>query len=120
MSDELNNLKSRLQEVTEAIAPLVKMQGDLKAQIRRVEARNWLQDNWVTMDQVALSSGDDRPWFGDVWSFAKWIKANEAEKRFAEWNTMIYFASDLIAGRMPEAKAYLSDLEELTKERSAK
>ena len=66
---------------------------------RKIKSRDFIAANEITMADVELSSGDDRPYFGDVWNFAKWLKSNSA-KRFAEWNGQICFQSDLIAGKL--------------------
>ena len=69
---------------------------------RQLASKAFIAANGITKADVELSSGDDKPWFGMVSEFVKWLKTQSSHKRFAEWNETIYFTTDLLAGKMPE------------------
>lgn len=83
------------------IQPLADRLQKLKRQKREVDSRDFIAANRITREDVEMSSGDKKPWFGTAWEFGKWIAAN-SKKRWAEWNGRIYHAADLVNGRMPD------------------
>ena len=66
---------------------------------RKVLAAEWVVANTFTLDEIEMSDGDNKPWFGHIKTFGEWLSEN-SNKRFAEWNGRIYFTSELAAGRL--------------------
>jgi len=77
---------------------------------RELESKAFIAANKLTLNDIELSSGDDKELFWHIEKFVDWLSANST-KRFAEWNTIIYFQSDLKAHRMPDMPVRLADLE---------
>jgi hypothetical protein len=59
-----------------------------------------------------MSAGSDKPWFGTLTEFGKWLAARtHGNKQWVEWNGRIYKLSDVVIGRMPEhAPGLVEDL----------
>ena len=87
--------------ITREITPKLKQLESLREEERTLKSREWIDANNVTLDDIETPGGDDKPWFGDVWTFTEWLK-NNSQKRFASWNETIYFQSDLKAGKIPQ------------------
>lgn len=87
--------------LTREIAPKLKKLETLREEERTLKSQEWFAANNVTLNDIETPDGDEKPWFGDVWTFAEWLKEN-SQKRFASWNETIYFQSDLKAGKMPQ------------------
>ena len=116
MSETLSDLNvlilmnsMRLAELREVIRPLIERENELERDRRKLRSRAFLLENNLTLADVEMSSGDDRPWFGDVETFAEWLRSHSV-KQWAEWNGMIFRTSDLVAGNMPEAPERVEDL----------
>ena len=91
---------AEIAEITREITPKLKRIETLRDEERTLKSQEWIDANGVTLDDIETPDGDDKPWFGDVWTFVEWLKANSS-KRFASWNETIYFQSDLKEGKMP-------------------
>jgi hypothetical protein len=83
------------------IQPLQDRLNKLARQKRDADSRDFIAANRITRDDVEMSSGDKKPWFGTVWEFGEWLTEN-SKKVWAEWNGRIYHAADLVNGRMPD------------------
>jgi hypothetical protein len=83
------------------IRPLADRLQKLKRQKRKVDSRDFIAANRITLDDVEMSIGDKKPWFETAWEFGKWLAGN-SKKVWAEWNGRIYLTSDLVNGRMPD------------------
>lgn len=91
----------KLVQIDEQLKPLLAQRDKLKSDRRVLLSKSFIEANHITKDDVELSSGDNKPWFGQISQFVEWLKAQPAHKRFAEWNETIYFTTDLLAGKMP-------------------
>ena len=100
----------QLAEISEQLKPLLLRKEVLEQERRELASRAFIEANAITKDDVESSSGDGKPWFGTVGEFIKWLRVQEKQRRFAEWNGTIYFTSDLLSGRMPDMPASISDL----------
>ena len=108
----VEEVELELADIAEQMRPLRKRSADLQRELRRLRSKAFISANRVERDDVEMSSGDGKPWFGTVFEFAKWMKANKTTKRFCEWNETIYFTAEIIAGRMdPDASATINELE---------
>lgn len=109
---ELEIVERKIEQTKELIRPLNAELNKLIAKLRKMKSKQWIETNEVTRDQIEMSSGDDRPWFGHVGEFVKWLKQRRGIlKRFAEWNGRIYLTADLLAGRFSgDAPGCVDDL----------
>lgn len=120
MTDEILEVATRqaeveveLAELTEKIKPIQMRLVELEQEKSRIKSRLWILANGVKREDVELTTGDGKPWFGHVTVFMEWLKANGVTRPYAEWNHRIYRTFDLINGRMPEnAPGWLEDLTE--------
>ncbi len=83
------------------LKPLLNRMADLRRKKRDALSREFIAANRITREDVEMSNGDGKEWFGTAYEFGKWIAAN-SKKVWAEWNGRIYHAADLINGRMPD------------------
>ena len=105
-------------EIEKEIADLQKQLRDplarlnfLSKELSDAKSHEYIKANNIKRDDVQFSSGNDMPWFGDVWTFATWCRSN-SEKNWAEWNHRIYRMSDLLEGRRPESPARVEHLKD--------
>ena len=96
-----SDCSAEIAAITREIEPKLKQLEFLRDEERTLKSREWIAANNVTLDDIETPDGDDKPWFGDVWTFVGWLK-DHSQKRFASWNETIYFQSDLKAGEMPQ------------------
>lgn len=95
------------------IQPLADSLQKLKRQKREVDSRDFIAANRITREDVEMSSGDKKPWFGTVWLFGEWLAGN-SKKVWAEWNGRIYHAADLVNGRKPDMPGETDHLPNVT------
>ena len=105
----MKTIEQQIGELVSQIAPLTAQLEKLRYEKRRKDSRDFIAANRITKEDVEMSSGDGKPWFGHIADFVEWLKIN-SKKRWAEWNTRIYFQSDLKAGQMPDMPASTADL----------
>jgi len=106
-------------ESTKTAKEIAKFQSELEPMLKQMQvlcrkeqdalSQEFISANQITREQVELSGGNDKPWFGTVYEFGKWLAANP-KKPWAEWNGRIYHTIDLINGRMPEMPAFTEHL----------
>lgn len=99
-STEISLCIDRLEAEIEAkIAHLLTHKEGLLCDLREALSREWVAANGVTMKDVQLSSGDGVPWFDHIQDYANWLAENST-RRWAEWNGRLYYAAELMAGKM--------------------
>ena len=96
----LDEINSEIAEITETLNPLHERRVVLHREKRLLMSRQFIAINKITRDDVEMSSGDGRPFFGHTTAFIDWLKKRGTTKRFAEWNDKIYFMSDFLAGKL--------------------
>ena len=106
---ELEAKRKEFQELKATIEPLQQRREELGRKICKLESREFIKVNDITKDDVELSSGGGKPYFGHVSEFSNWLTKNST-KRFAEWNYQIHFQSDLCAGYFKPTVAKADDL----------
>lgn len=89
------------------LEPLLRDKTRLTIELKSAKAEEFIRVNNITIDDILLS---DDEWYGNVWKFSESSVMRSSTKRFAEWNTIIYFRSDLISGKMPDMPATINDL----------
>ncbi len=107
---DIEKASAELASVQQQIEPLVRRASELQRQIATLRAKAWITSNNVTRDDVQLS---DVPgsYFGHIKQFADWLNSTGCRKRFCEWNTRIYFTSDIRLGVMrDDMPATMDDL----------
>jgi len=103
-------IEAELQSIDDQMRPLRARAATLKNELRRLRSLAFIEANNVTIDDVELSSGDGKPWFGHINSFAAWLRQNST-RRFCEWNGQLYFTAEIIARRMdPNAMGRMAEL----------
>ena len=106
----IEQIDRELAELAGKVRPITARMADLWRDRRRLCAAEFIRANNVTRDQIEMSSGDDRPWFGRATEFGRWMREQGTSKRFCEWNGRVYFSADVMAGRLPDAPAAVSDV----------
>jgi hypothetical protein len=93
-------LKAEIDARAARLAPqLAELEG-LRRKHRETVSREWIAANNVTAAKVQLSSAEGLPYFGDVMTFARWMKDTGCSAPWAEWNGLLYSSAELMAGRM--------------------
>lgn len=109
-STRLLAVSREIKATESAIRPLAEKLERLNRERRDLESVSFIAANKIRKDEVEMSSGDGKPWFGTVYEFGRWIRTHAISKPWAEWNGRIYHASDLMNGRMPDMPGCTSDL----------
>lgn len=105
------DIKAEIERLSANIAPTVREISRLNGELRKAKSVEFIRANGITKDQVELSDGEGKPHFMIITSFIDWMKQNNCQKRWAEWNTRIYSTSELFGGRMdPEAPGLMEDM----------
>lgn len=106
----LKEVEAELRFIAEQMKPLMKRSSELNRERRRLKSIAFIEANGVRREDVEMSSSDDKPWFGNIMQFGEWLKSN-SNKRFCEWNEMIYFTVEVVNGRMdPDAAGTIREL----------
>lgn len=93
-------IEADIKSLEAIIKPYQESLGLLRLQHMNAVSREWVERNGITTDQVQLRDGDGVPWFGDAYSFGKWMRHTDCKKKWAEWNGCIYDSAMLMAGTM--------------------
>ena len=101
--DEIDALTAQIQPLAQELERLVQKK-------RSEDSLEFIRVNRITKDDVWTREAQGTPFFNTVWQFANYLKTKTEQRRFTEWNDIIYFTSDLMAGRMPDMPATTSDL----------
>ena len=105
----LNELSLEIEATKAKLEPLMAQMIRLNREQAELESLDFIAVNSIRKQDVELSSGDDKPWFGTAWEFGKWLASN-SKKVWAEWNGRIYHTTDLVNRRMPDMKGRSDDL----------
>ena len=106
----LKEIELELQQIAEQMKPLVARVETLNRERSRLKSLSFIEANGIRKDDVEMSSGSGKPFFGVVYEFGKWLKKN-SNKRFCEWNGRIYFTAEIANGLMaPDAPGIAKDL----------
>jgi hypothetical protein len=103
-------IDTQLADVDGRLSSLEDLQRSLTSERRKLLSQQFVEVTNVTLADVELSTGEDRPYFTTFGEFGKWLKKNNIQRRYAEWNTLLYYTSDAMAGRMGESLAELEDV----------
>jgi hypothetical protein len=101
-------IQTQLDAVRAELLPLREKEQVLARELGRAKSVEFIAANAVTRADVESPDGHGQ-WFNTIWQFADWMRTN-SNKNWAEWNTIIYRTSDLLAGRMPDMPARTGDL----------
>jgi len=104
------DFQRQIEEIEAAIRPLAAKLEILRRHKRDADSREFIAVNRIDRQDVEMSSGDGKPFFGDSYAFGNWLRSHGCKKRWAEWNGRIYHASDLMIGRMGESPGCVEHL----------
>ncbi len=93
----VDDIEAVLYELNETLKPMIKRKGELEQKLRKAKSLKWILDNNVTINDVESSSDKNKPWFGNVNTFGKWLSVNSG-KKYCEWNGLIYETKKFING----------------------
>ena len=96
---DIESLEKKKEEIKLEIQPLLDLSNKLRRQIATAKSVKFIRDNEIVRSQVQLCSGEDVPYFNDVYSFGAWMRKNST-KPWLCWNGCIYESSEIISGRM--------------------
>ena len=102
------DIESEIESYGKSLAPFLFLQKELKEGLRSAKARQFIEANSITLDDVEVR--DRSVWYRSLDVFLASDAVQDSTKRFIEWMDTIYFRSDLMAGKMPDMPATLSDL----------
>lgn len=101
-TEQIAEKERELAIATAGMRPIQQRVNRVEQELRKLRSLEWIQANGVTKENVEWSVGDDKPYFGILHDFTKWLKANST-KPFSEWNGRLYRTRELLDG-----SAYLS------------
>jgi hypothetical protein len=106
----IENLNAEIASIEAQIRPLASRLETLRRQKRDEESRAFIAANAIKREEVETPDGADKPWFGTVMEFARWMRTHGMQKPWAAWNGRIYRTSDLVLNRMPDSPALVDHL----------
>ena len=112
--DQLEELNQQIANLDETIAKLSHQRMTLQKQKETIKSIRWIEANNVKKSDVEKSHGDGKHFY-HVRQFSDWLIAQGSwnTKRFCEWNGVIYFTSEIIAGRLlPDQPGRYCDLKD--------
>lgn len=109
MKNRIEELETRLAAIERELQPLLVLQRRIKQELNTIKSREFIRINGITADDVEMSEGEDKPFFGEISVFAKWLRENST-KKWAEWNTSIHLTQDLLNGKWSNTGAYTDHL----------
>lgn len=86
------------------LAPTLKELNQFRTDLVVALSKEFIAANRITRADVELSDLGKGEYFGTAWNFGDWLRANST-KRWAEWNGLVYHASDIINHRLRETPA---------------
>jgi len=89
------DVEHELAEVEYHIEPLRKRQVELQSELQHLISQQWIADHNMTRDQVEMSKGKGKPWFGHIRHFIDWLYQQSSMKPYAEWNDRIFLTGNL-------------------------
>jgi chromosome segregation ATPase len=106
----IENLNKEIASIEAQIQPLARRLDALRSQKRDQESRAYIAANNIKREDVETPDGAEKPWFGTVMEFARWMRTHGMKKPWAAWNGRIYRTSDLVLNRMPDSPAMVDHL----------
>ena len=98
---------SELEQIEAGIKSAVNQIKDYQVvvdELRKALSKQFIEKHKPTLDEVEMSSGEGKPYFGHVWAFTHWMKENNTSKRFCEWSQVVYLTSEMLQGRMSQTE----------------
>jgi hypothetical protein len=97
-TEEIKAIELVIRSVENEIANLEAKRRHHAEKLRAIKSLQWIRANEVTRDNIQFSSGVGIPFFMMFADFAYWMRNNNNDKRFCEWNQAIYFRAEVIDG----------------------
>lgn len=105
----VEQLKQDIQSTEAQIESLNRRLETLRRELRDEESKAFIAANNICLEDVHMSTGDELPYFGNVWTFADWMKARQS-LRWSEWNGQIHRTHELFEGRFHETPGRVEHL----------
>lgn len=100
---EIESLEARIDPLQRALAPL-------QRSYREALSREFIVANSITRDQIELSAGEGKPWFGHLRAFVIWLGQQNPRKPWAEWNGYLYSTQKLLCDDWRETPGRFEDV----------
>ncbi len=111
---ELEQIEADIKSAVNQIKGYQVVVDELRKAKRELLSKRFIEKYKPTLDEVEMSSGEGKPYFGHVWSFTHWMKENDTNKRFCEWNEIVYLTSEMLQGRMSQTEfTTIEDIKQL-------
>lgn len=106
----LEEIDNEMREIGAKIKPLQARADELRRLRGQMLSVEFVRNHRITADQVELSEGEGKPYWGHIQPFSRWLAKN-SKCRWAEWNGFLYERAELVAGRMdPNAVGRYGDV----------
>jgi hypothetical protein len=111
---ELEQIEADIKSVVNQIKSCQAVVDELRKAKRELLSKRFIEKHKPTIGEVEMSSGEGKPYFGHVWAFTHWMKENNIDKRFCEWNEIVYLTSEMLQGRMSQTEfTTIEDIKQL-------
>jgi FtsZ-binding cell division protein ZapB len=101
---ELEQIDAKIKSVINQITYYQTMADDLRKEKRELLSKQFIEKHEPTLEEVEMSSGEGKPYFGHVWAFTHWMKENNISKSFCEWNKFVYLTSEMLQGQKSQTE----------------
>jgi hypothetical protein len=110
--NRIKELERRVRVQTEVVVLENNVLIELKSALRKAKAAEEVERRNIRLEDVELSSGDDRPWFKSFWRFRDWlIREGKLSKQYVEWNRQLHPMDNVLANKFePLNAATIDDL----------
>lgn len=103
-------LEKQIAQIDEEFSSLQKRRDSARRELEQLRSRAYIAKHKIQLKDVQLSHGSDMPWFGHVADFISWMRVEKVDKRWAEWNGLIYNTKDLLQRLLVPTPARIDDL----------
>jgi hypothetical protein len=101
---ELEQIEADIESAVNQIKGYQVVVDELRKAKRELLSKQFIEKYKPTLDEVEMSWGDGKPYFGHVWAFTHWMKENNISKRFCEWNKFVYLTSEMLQGHKSQTE----------------
>ncbi len=105
----IQEIETEIKTVEAEIAPLSANLVQLRRELSRLKSKEFIRVNEIKKEDVESPDGEDRPWFGDAYSFGKWMRKNST-RPWCSWNGILVRSSDLKNGDFRQTAGLVEDL----------
>jgi len=106
----IDQLQKEVEEIRVRERLLLGQRRAIENEIRTILSKQFIIDNYITLNDIQVASGDDIPYHGDCSEYGKWLKTNNITKKYCEWNGRLYLTCDMINGQPTQTPAQIEDV----------